>query len=463
MKRYVNGKIEELQIAYLGGGSRNFAWSLMSDLALEGKLSGIVKLYDINYDAACENMHFGNKISSREDVEGKWKYEAVRSIEEALVGADFVVISILPGGYKEMNSDVHLPEEYGIYQSVGDSVGPAGLMRALRTIPIYVEYAKKIKENAPEAWVINYTNPMTICTRTLYEVFPEIKAFGCCHAVFEGQDILCHAIKEVCGIEGVKRSEIRTNVLGINHFTWINSASYLTIDLFPVYREFVKRFGEEGYEPCGKGSWENYFTANANRVTMDVFKRYGIMAFSGDRHLAEFFPPWYLKDKETIRSWKFNLTSVEERVKMTQIRDETRKRIINGEEEYKLKPSGEEGVRQIKALLGLEDFVTNVNMPNLGQMEGFPIGCVVETNAYFSKDSVKPVMAGKLPDDVNSLVIRHVYNQESTLKAALAKDKEMAFRTFVNDPLINLSLKDSKELFVKMLENTKKYLSGCEI
>lgn len=79
-----------------------------------------------------------------------------------------------------MESDVHYPEKYGIYQSVGDTVGPGGIVRALHTIPLYVKFAEAIKAYAPNAWVINYTNPMTLCTRTLYEVFPEIKAIGCC-------------------------------------------------------------------------------------------------------------------------------------------------------------------------------------------------------------------------------------------------------------------------------------------
>lgn len=461
--KYVNGRIEEIKIAYIGGGSRNWAWVLMGDLALEGRLSGTVRLYDIDYAAACENMDFGNKISARTDAVGKWKYEAVEDIVEALDGANFIVISILPGTFEEMRSDVHLPEEYGIYQTVGDTVGPAGLVRALRTIPIYAGFAEMIKKYAPEAWVINYTNPMTLCTRTLYAVYPEIKAFGCCHGVFEGQDLLCHVLKEICGIEGVRRNEIKTNVLGINHFTWIDQASYKNMDLFPVYREFANRYAVEGYEMNEKGAWEKNVFESANRVTMDLFRRYGVMAFSADRHLVEFLPPWYLKDPDTIRSWKFRQTPVDLRIENGRKCDEYRRRVIAGKEEFKLKESGEDGVRQIKALLGLDDFVTNVNMPNVGQMEDIPLGCVVETNASFRMNSVRPVFAGRLPDDVQNLVVRHVYNQETILKAALTRDKELAFRAFLNDPLVNLGIKEARELFERMLKNTEKYLPEWKV
>jgi galacturan 1,4-alpha-galacturonidase len=463
MMRFHNDKVEDLNIAYIGGGSRNWAWSLMSDLALEGQLSGVVRLYDIDYEAACENRDFGNKISLKAEAVGKWKYEVAECIEEALTGADFVVISILPGTFEEMRSDVHLPEKYGIYQSVGDTVGPAGLVRALRTIPMYVEFAEKIRQYAPNAWVINYTNPMTLCTRTLYAVFPGIKAFGCCHGVFEGQEVLVQALKEMRGIDAGGRNEIKTNVLGINHFTWIDQASYKNLDLFPVFSEFAEKYAEEGYQEKGKDSWEKNVGGSANRVTFDLFRRYGIMAFSADRHLAEFVPPWYLKDLETVRSWKFNLTPVDFRIESSRKQNERRKRILAGDEEFILRHTGEEGVHQIKSLLGLDDFVTNVNIPNKGQFEGIPLGSVVETNAYFSRDSVRPVFAGKLPEDVQNLVVRHVYNQETILKAALAKDKELAFRAFLNDPLVTLSIRDARELFEQMLKNTRQYLPGWDI
>ena len=228
----------DLKIAYIGGGSRGWARTLMTDLAKDDEICGTVYMYDIDYKAAQDNAIVGNKLSAREDIVGKWTYKAVETIEEALVGADFVMLSIQPATLDEMESDVHLPEEYGIYQSVGDTVGPGGLVRALRTIPIYEQFAKDVEKYCPEAWVINFTNPMTVCVRTLYKVFPKIKAFGCCHEVFGTQKLFASILEEKYGIN-VDREDIKFNVLGVNHFTWVDEARYKGEDLFPLLAEAI--------------------------------------------------------------------------------------------------------------------------------------------------------------------------------------------------------------------------------
>ena len=220
-----------------------------------------------------------------------------------LTGADFVVISILPGTFDEMESDVHAPEAYGIYQSVGDTVGAGGFMRAMRTIPMYVTIAEAIRDYSPNAWVINYTNPMTLCVRTLYHVFPKIKAFGCCHEVFGTQTLLTHILDEELGLKDVARQDIKVNVKGINHFTWFDKATYKGMDLFPIYRKFVEEHYESGYE-YGDTNWMNSSFACANRVKFDLFLRYGCIAAAGDRHLAEFMPGnEYLKDPGLVAKW----------------------------------------------------------------------------------------------------------------------------------------------------------------
>ena len=116
----------------------------------------------------------------------------------------------------------------------------------------------------------------------------------------------------------------------------------------------------------------------------------------------------------------------------------------------------------MKALLGLRNLVTNVNLPNRGQLLGIPLGAVVETNAVFMRDRIVPMVAGKLPDDINALVLRNVYNQETTLKAGLLKDKELAFKAFANDPLVDLNIGEAKQLFNEMLRNTREYLEGWD-
>jgi len=460
----INEHVKDVQIAYIGGGSRGWAWGLMSDLASEKTISGTVKLYDINFEAAYQNELIGNRLRDRDDVIGKWNYEAVHTLKEALTGADFVIISILPGTFLEMKSDVHLPEQYGVYQSVGDTVGPGGLVRALRTIPLFVEIAEQIKEHSPDAWVINYTNPMSLCTRTLYKTFPTIKAIGCCHEVFGTQKLLASAVEEIKGIQAVERSEIKVNVLGINHFTWIDRASYKNINLIPIYREFVDRYYETGFEGKKEGHWMNDHFSSAQRVKFDLFKRFGLIAAAGDRHLAEFMPnTWYLQSPKRVREWKFGLTPVDWRIENRKKLVDKGDRLANGVEDFVLKTTGEEGVQMIKALLGLGEFISNVNMPNKGQMSGVPLNVIVETNAVFGLDSVQPVISGELPTPINNLVMRHINNQETTLEAALKCDKHLALQAFVQDPLLSTTPPEqAEELFETMLFQTKSYLSGWE-
>jgi alpha-galactosidase len=175
--------------------------------------------------------------------------------------------------------------------------------------------------------------------------------------------------------------------------------------------------------------------------------------------LAESVPgKWYLKDPDTVKAWKFGLTKVSWRKEDLKNRLERSIRLKNGQEDFQIRQTGEEGVKQIKAILGLGDLVTNVNIPNIGQMQDVPYGAVVETNALFRRDSVTPIMAGKLPSAVHSLVIRQIENQETILKAALTKDKKLAFAAFINDPLVTISFDEAEELFEEMLQNTKKYL-----
>ena len=267
--KYKDKKVKDVQIAYIGGGSRGWAWTFMTDLALEPDMSGTIRLYDIDREAAEANEVIGNAVSAREDAKGKWEYRTCATLGEALTGADFAVISILPGTFDEMEADVHLPERLGIWQSVGDTAGPGGMMRALRTIPMFVEIAEAVKEYAPGAWVINYTNPMSLCVKTLYHTFPKIKAFGCCHEVFGTQKVLKGILEEEYGLQDIRREDIHVNVLGINHFTWFDYASYMGMDLFPVYRKYVDEHFEEGFHERDM-NWANSCFACAHRVKFDL-------------------------------------------------------------------------------------------------------------------------------------------------------------------------------------------------
>lgn len=454
----VDGVMKEVQIAYIGGGSRGWAWNIMADLALDSAMSGTVKLYDIDENAAKVNEVIGNKMNACEGVKSQWYYRAIGSLEEALTGADFVIISILPGTFEEMDSDVHVPEQYGIYQSVGDTVGPGGLLRSLRTIPMFEVIGEAIKKYAPTAWVINYTNPMTVCIRTLYEVFPEIKAFGCCHEVFGTQKLLTQALEKVEGIGGVNRREVDVTVIGLNHFTWITKASYSNIDLFPIYKKFVDKYYDDGFCEESDTNWMNDSFSSAQKVKMDLYKKYGYIAAAGDRHLAEFIGNEYLVSPEVVTSWMFGLTTVDSRKVKMKERIEKSKKMVSGELEVGLVASGEEGVELMKALCGLGEFKSNVNILNKGQISNIPSGTIVETNALFSFDCVTPLFVGEMPLELLTLTMPHVLNQEGIVKAGISRDYDMAFNVLCNDPLVTISYAETRNMFEKMMDNTKAYL-----
>lgn len=451
---------KEIKIAYIGGGSRGWAWTFMTDLALEPSLKGEVRLYEIDHQASKINEKIGNDLKKDVRCLSDFTYRSVDEISEALTGSDFVIISILPGTFDEMESDVHAPEKYGIYQSVGDTAGPGGYIRALRTIPMFVEIAEAIKQYSPNAWVINYTNPMSLCVKTLYETFPEIKAFGCCHEVFNTQEVLASIVSKELNIPDIKRTDLYTNVIGINHFTWFTSASYKDHDIFPIYRKYIDEHYEEGYQFTSDNWMNSYFTC-AHRVKFDLFRRYGNIAAAGDRHLAEFMPgDEYLKDPKTVEKWKFSLTPVSYRKDDLKKRVERSGRLYREEEHIDLKSTGEEGVQLIKALCGLGNRVSNVNLPNYGlQIPNLPKEAVVETNALFTYRSVSPLYAGELPEDILKLIQPHMINHDTIYKAEITKNRDLVYEAFRNDPNIHGRLSEDQihDLVDTMIKNTAKY------
>lgn len=457
---YTEKRVDDIKIAYIGGGSRGWAWGLMSDLATTEDMCGIVSLYDIDWEAARKNEKIGNRIKNLEECKSPWNYVAVKTLEEALKDADFVVISIMPGTFDEMDSDVHEPEKYGIYQSVGDTTGAGGIFRAMRTIPMLEEIGEGIKNYCPDAWVINYTNPMTFCIKALYKVFPQIKAFGCCHEVFGTQKLLMNALKDQLGIENINREDIKVNVLGVNHFTWLTKAQYKGIDLFPIFHKFALKYAEEGYGDESDKNWMNKSFRSREMVKMDLFLRYGYIAAAGDRHLAEFCPAnWYLKNEGTAEKWGFYLTTVAWRKNDLRLRLERSERLYQGEENFEIKNTGEEGVQQIRALLGLGEIVTNVNIPNQGQIPNLPLGAVVETNAHFAANTLQPIFAGNIPTEIYPLISRVCSEQEVIADAIGQRDLNQLFQAFLSDPNVCITQKEGRKLFNAMFENTKEYLT----
>lgn len=452
----------DLKIAYIGGGSREWARKLMFDLALEPALGGQVLLYDINHEAAQLNERLGNWLQTQPGVVSRWHYRAVASLPESLRGADFVVVSIQPGTLDSMAQEIAIAEEYGMFFPVGDSSGAPGLVRGLRAATIYADFAHALAEHCPRAWVINYTNPMTICTRTLTRVEPQLKVFGCCHEVFKSQELFAALASDHPGVSPpIPRAAVRINVLGINHFTWIDRASYRGIDLMEILRDYIVKPGIlREYTQAEVESWHTWFHST-DQVKFALFQRYGVLAAAGDRHLVEFLPGFTRSPEELFR-WGIIRTPVAWRKSRWENAPQQTNDLLAGRVPLSLEPSGEEGIAQIKALVGLGALVTNVNLENRGQISNLPLRAVVETNAQFSQDQVLPIVAGALTPGLQPLIARHVTNQELIVEAALARDKDMAFQAVYNDPTNRLPIDESWAMFNRMLQASAPYLPGWD-
>ncbi len=488
--------MKNITITYIGGGSKDWAHKYFSDLLTQDLLEGELRLYDIDLPAAERNRrYFASLIKGNADkIKSRWNCTVVSDIDKALQGADFVIISILPYSLRNMYVDVHYPEKYGIWQSVGDSTGAGGYSRALRTTPSYVHFAKKIRENCPDAWVINYTNPMSICMNTLYREFPEIKAFGCCHEVFGTQKLLCRIagmylalsdagrcafmasdLKTVQAELAAKgkdfndiknfgefgRHDIETNVQGVNHFTWINRAEYKGMDLLAIYGAYIKMFRQNNVARCAKRvpAVKKRFR-NEQNVKYTLFERYGAAAAAGDRHLAEFVPDLFLTTKHVLQ-YGFELTPVAGRMLYNTIKKVKTMLADTPLSNPKIKGSGEEGIRQITSLCGMGDLVTNVNLPNKGQLKNVVMGTAVETNAAFSLDSVVALDAGEMPPEAAALVNVHAQNQKDFVEAYFNQDKNALERVFCRDPQVaRIGMELGKRLFAEMRRKNRKCLEA---
>jgi alpha-galactosidase len=460
-----------VKIAYVVGGGRYWAPTLLSDLALTAQLTGELVLHDIDLAAAQQNVVLAEKLFKDKRAETSFCVRATASLADALKAADFVVLSIEPGPVTMFANDLDIPLKYGIIQTVGDTTGPGGLSRALRATPIYETFAREIMAQCPKAWVINYTNPMALCTAALYAAAPTIRALGCCHEVFHSKQSLAHIYHAATRKDEIRWKNIAVDVAGTNHFTFFTGARYQDVDLFPLVREQVQKpdVFRDHTAVALKNEATARFDSSPGLVQLDFFRRFGVFGAAGDRHLVEFVP-WYLSSLDELRRWGVVVTPSSARLRtwrpaarhVVQVmawwrKEEKRKR------QQMLVRSDEEGVDIILALLGLGDLRTNVNFPNFGQIADLARGAVVETNAGIHHNSVRPQRANPLPAELNKLVERVVAVQQLTLKAARRKDRDWALEALLRDPLCSLSKDRAWEMLRELLRANRAMLAGWKI
>lgn len=439
--------MENTRICIIGGGSRQWAIRFLMDLSLQDKIGAHVALYDIDRKAAENNKEVAERIF-RINGKSHLSVSVASTLDEGLKGVDFIIIAIEPGCIDIRQYDLGLPEEYGIYQSVGDTTGPGGLMRAWRALPLFFDFARAIEKNAPNAWVINYTNPMTLCTAALYKAYPGIKALGCCHEVFGTENFIASIIAKKEGIETPDRRDVMVDVSGLNHFTFVTKALYKGVDYIPYLKEMVKDpstfpdLTEKAKKRVADGKW---FESD-HLVALSFLRDFGTLGAAGDRHLAEFVPFFLNSDEEAWR-YGFIRTPFSYRVE----EDKRKKSKVYTDEELVAAPSDEEGVDILLSLFGERTLKTNVNMPNRGQVRYLKEGHIVESNGYISADSIVPVVSTDPSLAVQSMVKRVETEQDLALEAIWNNDMDLLFQAFISDPLVNINVDKAHELFTRMI------------
>ena len=439
--------MENTRICIIGGGSRQWAIRFLMDLSLQDKIGAHVALYDIDRKAAENNKEVAERIF-RINGKSHLSVSVASTLDEGLKGVDFIIIAIEPGCIDIRQYDLGLPEEYGIYQSVGDTTGPGGLMRAWRALPLFFDFARAIEKNAPNAWVINYTNPMTLCTAALYKAYPGIKALGCCHEVFGTENFIASIIAKKEGIETPDRRDVMVGVSGLNHFTFVTKALYKGVDYIPYLKEMVKDpstfpdLTEKAKKRVADGKW---FESD-HLVALSFLRDFGTLGAAGDRHLAEFVP-FFLNSNEEAWRYGFIRTPFSYRVE----EDKRKKSKVYTDEELVAAPSDEEGVDILLSLFGERTLKTNVNMPNRGQVRYLKEGHIVESNGYISADSIVPIVSTDPSLAVQSMVKRVETEQDLALEAIWNNDMDLLFQAFISDPLVNINVDKAHELFTRMI------------
>jgi len=438
-----------LKIVMVGGGSVNWGPKLINDMTLtKGLENSRFVLLDTDLEAAQKMAKLGKKLAKEREL--SCSFEPTDNDEVAFRDVDYVIITISTGGLNAMEHDLKIPEEYGIYQTVGDTVGPGGWARSLRNIPVFVKMAKKIEEISPKAVVINYTNPLSVLTNTFYKV-SNLSVVGLCHGLFECYEVLM----KIFNLKD--ESEIKLSIGGINHFFWITA---------------LRIRGEDGYELLRKTLHGRNFAElieeiytdeagfNSDKwVTGELLKYFGYLPYVGDRHICEFFPHYLTPDETDIKKYKLKRTSIEER---RERRKEAKKRLedlIVGKEKLPEKPSRETAARIISTMAYGGEFVDVVNLPNRGQILNLPEGSIVETLGVVNSNGFTPLSVGNLPVQIRNLVLPHVENQNLIVEAGIRGDWEKALLALYNDPLCShLNYPQVKEIGEKLLEANREYL-----
>lgn len=432
------------KIAFIGAGSYGFTRGLVRDVLTFPLLEdATLALMDIDP----ERLEFAEQ-SVRKIIDlGKYpaKVQATLNRREALEGADIVVVTILAGSVDVWQHDILIPEQFGVDINVGDTRGPSGIFRALRTIPVMLDICRDMEELCPHATMLNYTNPMAMLCRAMQHE-SSIQVTGLCHSVQGTSEMLAHWI-------GAPYSEITYTCAGINHMAWYLKYEWNGKDAYPLIRKAIS---------------ENPEIYNEEIVRNEMFLNLDYYVTESSGHNSE-YNWWFRKNPELIEKYCTHGTGWNPGVHRY-ILDEYRKREGNWKEDARawfaketpisLERGHEYAAFIINALMGGEPFEFNGNVANKGLVSNLPENACVEVPVWVSKKGLEPVRVGALPPQCAILTGLSSQVEEMAVEGALTGNPRLVFQAILHDPLTAsvLSMAQTKEMVACMFEQNKAYI-----
>jgi len=351
-----------------------------------------------------------------------------------------------------MKHDLVIPQRYGIFQTVGDTVGPGGWARGLRNIPVFMRFARQFGRYCPDAAVLNYTNPMSVLTKTLTRKTDQPVA-GLCHGLFE----CCAYLMQIFGLK--REEDIRAQYCGINHFFWILDFSIKGRPGYPMLRRKMrggKTLDDLIRTTCAD---EAGYASPRRLVASELFETYGYLPYFGDRHICEFLPRYAAPTRDRLAAYQLVRTSIPERRAMRRTAKARAEGIAKGKERMDRAPSRETAADIARAILARREFVDVMNLPNVGQVSSLPAGAVVETPGIVRDGKFRPVDCGEMPAALANLVMPHTTNQKLIVEAGIEGDRQKARQALIGDPLCShLSIPRIKRMGEKLLEANREHL-----
>jgi alpha-galactosidase len=413
----------------IGAGSTVFTPGLLHDLA-RSPLSNdvVVRLVDLNPEAAETMAALGRRIAAH--YGSAMTVEAFTDRRHALIGARFVTTTIAVGSAAGWRSDLEIPARYGIEQTVGDTVGPGGVLRALRHVPELIAIAEDISDIAPSATLINYSNPLTANVRAVTK-HTDVTAIGLCHGTMHTKAALSAAL-------GLDPGEVHAVFAGLNHLCWLLDIRTADTDLYPRLAELVH--AHRGDRGAASSRSEGVHAA----VSGDLFDTFGRYPAPGDRHVAEFFADYLTRTpSEAGGSLAWGLQGGQD-MTLEYIAEKDRlwgdlRAQASGDGPLSM-ATNQEAERMVaiaEALItGRDHLELAVNLPNEGKISNLPPTAVVEVPAVIGAAGIAGLGVGPLPDAIAAVLTARAQQQEITVQAAVSGDRALALQALVLDPLV---------------------------